>query len=314
VWMAGLVLYCLTRVIMLRRVAMIDQTPEQISRTLRVNVVLSLLMITALGLMTTLTFVAGFFASPLMIPISLAFGATSIAHCLYTVRPAAIGAIIGGMVPSSIAMLIVGDFEAQMMGLSILTVAVLMIRFVAAQYDQLVSSLQLEGQIMALANTDPLTGLANRRAIMAALDKAHSTGGFAVALLDLDGFKQINDSMGHQAGDLLLKAVAERLLKATRRGDIVGRLGGDEFVVLMHDCTDEADISAQATAILAGLCQPLIIGNNRVAVAASLGFARYPHDGVTIDEILHVADQRLYAVKKAEKAKRHKHLVAAKAA
>lgn len=313
-WMAGLVLYCLTRIVMLRRAAVAEQTPEQITRTLRINIVLSLFMITALGLMATLTFIAGFFASPLMIPISLAFGATSIAYCLYTVRPAAIGAVIGGMVPSSVAMLILGNFEAQMTGLSILTVAILMIRFVAAQYDQLVSSLQLEGQIMKLANTDPLTGLANRRAIMAALDNAHSTGAFAVALLDLDGFKQVNDSMGHQAGDMLLKAVAERLLQATRTGDIVGRLGGDEFVVLMHDCAGPAEISAQATAMLAGLCQPLIIGHNRVAVAASLGHARYPYDGTTVDEILHVADQRLYAVKKAEKANYHKRLITGKAA
>jgi diguanylate cyclase len=297
-WLSLLLLYCFVRLFGWTRMLRKQVDPHKIPQIIRFNVRAALIISCVLGLDAAYIFIADMFRSPLLAPISLAFGSLAIAHCFYALKPAAIGVLILGLFPSATAMIITGDFEAKMLGWSMISVGLLMIRFVAAQYDQLVASLHMEQQIRALADTDPLTGLANRRAIMAALEKAHEAGSFAVALLDLDGFKQVNDSMGHQAGDHLLKAVAARLTVAADAQDVIGRLGGDEFIILMRDATDEQDIGARTTAILASLCQPLDIGGNPVPVAASLGYARYPEDGTIVDEILHSADQRLYAAKR----------------
>jgi diguanylate cyclase len=310
-WFSVLPLYCAARLFSWSRMLKEPVDPARIPKIIRFNARAALIMSVVLGADAAYIFVTDMFTSSLMAPISLAFGSLAIAHCFYALKPAAIGVLIFGLLPSATAMIITGDFEAKMIGWSMISVGLLMIRFVAAQYDQLVSNLHMEQQIRTLADTDPLTGLANRRAIMAALQKAHMTGGFAVALLDLDGFKQVNDNMGHQVGDALLKAVAERLLQASQPGDIVGRLGGDEFIVLMQD---HSDVSAKATAMLASLCQPLIIADSRVPIAASLGHACYPQDGGSVDEILHVADERLYAVKRSEKPEKSAAIEAVKAA
>jgi diguanylate cyclase len=249
----------------------------------------------------------------------LGFGATSIAHCLYTLRPAAIGTLVIGIFPTSIAMMVFGNFDAAMLAVAMLSVAVLMIRFVSEQYDQLIASLFLEHQIRELANTDPLTGLANRRAIMSELDsalKAFEAGAesFGVALLDLDGFKEINDQMGHHAGDAVLQKVAERLSAAATQGDTVGRLGGDEFIVLMRGLTQTNEISARTTAMLATLCQPVDIMGNRLSIAASLGYAQHPEDGADVEAMLHAADASLYAAKRDGKANRNSQNIAPRVA
>ena len=168
-WMSILVLYCAVRIAFWIRQLHRPIEPHAIPRLLRMNMGASLIMIAGLGTATTATFLAGTFRSELLIPMSLGFGATSIAHCLYTLRPAAIGTVVMGLFPSSIAMIAVGNFEAKMLGVSMISVGALMLRFVVAQNDQLIARLHLEKQNHDLANTDALTGLANRRAIMRAL-------------------------------------------------------------------------------------------------------------------------------------------------
>jgi diguanylate cyclase len=307
VWMSGLVFYCAARGVFVYRETAKEQSPERVAKLLRINVVFALSMITALGLATSITFVTGAFARSVMIPVSLAFGATSIAHCLYALRPAAIGTLIFGIVPQAIVMILFGNYEAIMLGISTLTVAVLMVRFVAAQFDQLVASLTLEHANSRLANTDALTGLANRRAIMASLTdeeaRCRSSGKrFGVAQLDLDGFKAVNDTFGHHAGDALLKEVGARLNGAVAEGDEVGRLGGDEFVILFRDILGADDVAARSTGLLAALCRPIDIGGQAVPVAASLGHATLVDDGTNADHLLIVADQALYAAKRGSKA------------
>jgi diguanylate cyclase len=302
-WMSLLILYCAVRIYAWWRRSKRPVISADIPRLLRINIAVPLVMMTFLGCATTATFIAGTFKSMLIIPVSLGFGATSIAHCLYTLRPAAIGTLVIGIFPTSIAMMTFGNFDAAMLAVAMLSVAVLMIRFVSEQYDQLIASLFLEHQIRELANTDPLTGLANRRAIMSELDlalKAYETGAesFGVALLDLDGFKEINDQMGHHAGDIMLQKVAERLSSAVTQGDTVGRLGGDEFIVLMRGLTQANEISARTTAMLATLCQPVDIMGNRLSIAASLGYAQHPEDGANVEAILHEADTALYVAKR----------------
>ncbi len=308
-WMAGLVLYCTVRAVYLHRQMAQPMSQERVSSMMKLSVGMSLIMITGLGIMSSATFVAGTFSSATMIPISLAFGATSIAHCLYTLRPAAIGTLVMGMMPQSIVMMLFGDFQSRMLGIATFTVAVLMIRFVAAQYHQLITSLSLEKQNYDLANTDPLTGIANRRAVMALIaheqiervaDGAH----YGVALLDLDGFKGVNDTLGHHSGDALLQHVASRLAGSALPSDHVGRLGGDEFIVLFRNLTRPEEVSSRATAMLAALCTPADLGGVRVPVAASLGHAVFPIDAGTTEDLLIAADKALYAAKDANRAAR----------
>jgi diguanylate cyclase len=301
-WMSLLIIYCIFRLLVWSRVLRQHVEVARIPRLLKMNVGVTLVMISVLGIDAAVTFLTGMFNSQLLIPVSLSFGAMAIAHCLYSLRPAAIGAIVLGLFPSSLAMLAGGNFEAQMLGLSTISVGALMIRFVAAQYDQLIQSLLLQDENGRLAFTDPLTGIANRRAIMAALDEEALAGAdFGVALLDLDGFKAVNDNLGHHAGDQTLKNVSERLVAAAHPGDSVGRLGGDEFILLLRAVGEEADISARTTAMLAALCQPVSIDGHFVPVAASLGYAFAARDGVNIDHLLHQADQALYSAKRRQK-------------
>jgi diguanylate cyclase len=298
-WMSALVVYCLVRIAMWIRRMRRPVAQADIPKLLQMNIAASLGMMVALASATTYTFVAGTFQSILLIPMSLGFGATSIAHCLYTLRPAAIGTVLVGLFPSSIAMILIGPFEAQMLGVAMISVGVLMVRFVAEQYDQLITSLLLADANRRLALTDPLTGLANRRATMAALDDEVAAGnGFAVALIDLDGFKQVNDNMGHHMGDQLLCAIGERLSDAADAGDEVGRLGGDEFIALFRNVTNEGECSARANAMLGALCRPLELGGERLRFGASLGFAVYGQHGNSVEQLLHSADEALYAAKR----------------
>jgi diguanylate cyclase (GGDEF)-like protein len=298
-WMSGLIVYCFVRTIWWVRRVQRPMGSAEIPRLLKMNVAASLLMISALGLATTYTFVAGTFGSTLLVPMSLGFGATSIAHCLYTLRPAAVGTVLMGLFPSSVAMILIGHFEAQMLGVAMISVGMLMVRFVAEQYDQLIVSLMLAHENQQLALTDPLTGLANRRATMAALDaEVAADCDFAVALIDLDGFKQVNDVFGHHVGDHLLCEIASRLEAAVEAGDEVGRLGGDEFIAVFRNIADEADCSARSNALLAALCRPVNSDGQRLNFGASLGFAVHGLHGQEVEKLLQSADRALYAAKR----------------
>ncbi len=132
-----------------------------------------------------------------------------------------------------------------------------------------------------MAYHDALTGLANRARFLECLERsiarAHAAGDpgrVAVLLLDLDGFKAVNDTMGHAAGDALLVQVGERLLNATRGCDTVARLGGDEFAVLVDGVRHDADVSAIAERIVAALARPFMVAAGEARVGTSLGMAR----------------------------------------
>jgi diguanylate cyclase len=307
-WMSGLILYCFARMAVWKRLLRKPIPLQKVPTIIKANVGLSVAMMGVLGVTASITYLVGTFAYETLIPVSLAFGATAIAHCLYTLRPAAIGVLVIGITPVAASMIAAGDFDAKMLGISMLSVEALMIRFVAAQYDRLIEGLFLEQQIRELADTDPLTGLPNRRAIMAAIEAEldvsdDATCSFGIALLDLDGFKQVNDSLGHHAGDLMLLGIGARLSDNAERTDSVGRLGGDEFILLFRNVADKADLASRTTSVLAALCVPITIDGRRMPVAASLGYALYPEDGVTIREVMHAADTALYAEKRAGKAR-----------
>jgi diguanylate cyclase len=305
-WMAGGAVIAAVRMVQWQMRSLQNTPIVKPTEFLRSVTILALIMVTSLSLCACYGFTFLMRDDKAFMPISLVFGATCIAHCLAPLRVAAVGVLVIGIFPSAFLMAVTGDFNQRMLGISMITVAGLMIRFITEQYDQLVTSLLLEKRIRDQANTDPLTGLANRRAIMAALaqEEADSLIGgtpFGVALIDLDGFKSVNDTFGHASGDALLQVVSSRLLGAARFPDLVGRLGGDEFIVLFRSVDSTHDVSGRATALLAGLCGPVEFGSSQLTIAASLGYAQFPADAQSIANLLNRADQALYAAKRANK-------------
>ncbi len=152
------------------------------------------------------------------------------------------------------------------------------------------------------ARHDGLTGLANRRLfaerLAAALAHRRRHGGeVALLFVDLDRFKGINDTQGHEAGDAVLKAVASRLRANTREVDTPARLGGDEFVVLLSGELDTALLSALASKLAQAVSAPVPYGEHLLQVGCSIGIGRTPVDGDTADQLLAAADQAMYAVK-----------------
>jgi diguanylate cyclase (GGDEF)-like protein/PAS domain S-box-containing protein len=154
---------------------------------------------------------------------------------------------------------------------------------------------QAEDRIQYLATRDALTGLPNRvlladRAGQAILAAARARGSFALLSLDLDRFKLINDSLGHAAGDALLRAVAERLGATLRRDDTLARLGGDEFVLLWNGLKSSEDAATLAHRALGILARPFTVEGRTLSVTASIGISVYPNDGRDFGELLKNAD------------------------
>lgn len=159
-----------------------------------------------------------------------------------------------------------------------------------------------EQRIRHQANYDLLTQLPNRwlateRLEQAILHGQRQKSGLAVLYLDLNGFKQINDGMGHQAGDELLRLVAKRLKSCTRLSDIVGRLGGDEFIIGAADLTGARGGLNLAHKVLYSFADPFVINGREIFCLPSIGVAHYPGDGNTADLLLRNADMAMYAAK-----------------
>ena len=158
-----------------------------------------------------------------------------------------------------------------------------------------------EAKINQLARYDALTGLPNRALFRDQMDAAvtglRRRGPFAIHFVDLDEFKQVNDTLGHPCGDELLCVVADRLRAAVRGSDIVARFGGDEFVVLQYPLGHPKEAAALAERIVARLAEPFQISGNEVVIGASIGIALAPRDGTDADLLLKNADMALYRAK-----------------
>ncbi|WP_063888397.1 EAL domain-containing protein, partial [Bradyrhizobium yuanmingense] len=159
-----------------------------------------------------------------------------------------------------------------------------------------------EAKITYMAEHDALTELPNRVLLKARLEPAlaDTRGGnlhLAVLLLDLDRFKEVNDTLGHPAGDLLLRSVAARLLDCVRETTFVARLGGDEFAIVDYVTNPAADAVSLAEAIHGALSEPFDLGDHQVIVGTSIGIALAPRDGADSDTILRSADLALYSAK-----------------
>lgn len=158
----------------------------------------------------------------------------------------------------------------------------------------------------ALALNDPLTGLANRRLLtdrmaMALVHARRNKSAMAVVYLDLDGFKQINDTLGHGVGDVLLQTVAERLVATVREEDTVARLGGDEFIIALWHVSNTEHAATVATKVINTVSQPYCIEGHSISMTASAGVGIYPAHGEDAESLMKSADLALYEAKHAGK-------------
>jgi diguanylate cyclase (GGDEF)-like protein len=180
-------------------------------------------------------------------------------------------------------------------------------RAVASQTEALRKELaerhRLEQRLRTLAEHDPLTGLMNRAALTEALRRslalaARQKWSVAVVFIDLDGFKQVNDSMGHAAGDELLRQIASRLSNCLRESDLLGRLGGDEFIVVAEALHEGARNAFEFTdKLLMQMRRPFTVDGQSVSVGFSAGIAIYPGDGDTPEALIANADVAMYRAK-----------------
>ena len=171
--------------------------------------------------------------------------------------------------------------------------------FVSAQVATAIERSRLKAELLRAARYDELTGLPNRRLFHDRIDTAlarsrRKHGRMALLYIDIDDFKAVNDSLGHDAGDLLLQEIARRLERCVRKADTVARLGGDEFVVILEDIHGPDDATAVADKIHHSLLQPATIAGHLLHTQASIGIALHPGDGDDADSLIRHADQRMY--------------------
>ncbi|MEQ1620916.1 MAG: EAL domain-containing protein [Methylococcales bacterium] len=171
-----------------------------------------------------------------------------------------------------------------------------------ALFSDITDKKRADELIWAQANFDPLTGLPNRSMFGDRLNqevkKAHRSGlSLALMFIDLDRFKEINDVLGHDMGDELLKEVAKRLSSCVRESDTVARLGGDEFTIILSELDDTISAERIAHDILLKLARPIQLGNEVLYISASIGITFYPTDATSIEELQKNADQAMYSAK-----------------
>ena len=170
-------------------------------------------------------------------------------------------------------------------------------------FQDITDRLAAEKMLRRLAELDHLTGLANRLLFEQKLSQMLGRPGgqnrpFALLLLDLNGFKAVNDKHGHAVGDFVLKAVAQRLREELRDTDLPARLGGDEFAVLLEGTRDAADALQIAHKLASLLAKPYDCGGQLLNVGASVGVALHPANGLSVEELLRAADEAMYAAKR----------------
>ena len=176
------------------------------------------------------------------------------------------------------------------------------VEFFVLVFTDITAQKQAEENLRYLANYDALTGLPNRALLMDRIfhgieQAKREQRSLALCFIDLDKFKQINDSLGHDIGDLLLKQVAKRLTSTLRLTDTVARLGGDEFVVLLESYKNDDNISHVARKMIKTIGEPMMLSGNSVSVSPSIGIALFPDDAKDATELLKHADVAMYHAK-----------------
>ena len=170
--------------------------------------------------------------------------------------------------------------------------------FIVASFSDITERQRTESELRRLSNTDTLTGLPNRSYFQVSHSNlVRKKVSHTLLLFDLDDFKKVNDSLGHELGDDLLCLVAERLMDISRRQDTLYRLGGDEFGLLIEDSTDLHLIGDLAHKINRTIAEPYSVNNQDIVIGSSIGIVLFPHDGITSQELLQKADMAMYHAK-----------------
>ncbi|WP_404407418.1 sensor domain-containing diguanylate cyclase [Pseudidiomarina marina] len=175
--------------------------------------------------------------------------------------------------------------------------------FVVALYIMLFTLFAWYRSSYSEAMADPLTNVANRRMIMERLqtlvqiNERHPTP-FAVVVVDIDRFKNVNDQFGHQAGDTVLKTTAQRMFTNTRATDTVARIGGDEFLIVLMGVSDEKTVTEQCAKIADVIIEPIRYKSNEITITASLGYALFGKDTKTVEALIQRADHKMYKNKR----------------
>ncbi len=162
---------------------------------------------------------------------------------------------------------------------------------------------EAEERINYIAHHDELTSLPNRRSLINAFEMEISRAQrnntkFAILVVDLDGFKAVNDTLGHEAGDVALVEVARRLKTLVRKHDTLARVGGDEFVIIMSEILEVSQLNQKIDLVIEEVSKPIAYQDTIAKVGASIGMVMYPDDGTDIDELLRYADSAMYQSKK----------------
>lgn len=168
--------------------------------------------------------------------------------------------------------------------------------------DEITEREKIAAELKFLANHDALTGLPSLRLCKDRLDRSlaesrRNNQMSAVMFVDLDDFKLVNDSYGHECGDLVLKCTADRIRAEIREIDTVARIGGDEFLIILSQISEVADTQRIAKNIIDQISQVINVNSHQVTVGASIGIAIYPDDGTTSDELIRKADKAMYLIK-----------------
>jgi len=173
---------------------------------------------------------------------------------------------------------------------------------IGSQVGQFMARKAAEQNLRFVASHDPLTGLFNRSMFNERLQQALAQAtrferSLALLFIDLDGFKVVNDTVGHNGGDALLAELATRLRATLREGDVIGRMGGDEFVVLIEEFTEAVQVAEVAKKVLETIGRPFMLQGREFRVSASLGISIYPEDGQDVQSLIKNADIAMYLVK-----------------
>lgn len=231
-------------------------------------------------------------------PLFMAMGSLTTAFCLSTIRAAMLVNLTLGILPICTGMIVMGNRMDMIAGAIVLIATIFLVRMNLGQHGQLIDLLMLKHQLRDQAHSDPLTGLLNRRALIAVAQDAFANPDArpALALLDLDGFKGVNDRHGHAAGDELLVQIADRMRRVVGHRAALARLGGDEFALFVSD--DMAShLNMLTDDVLAAFIAPFAVGAARIHLGASAGKATAPDDGHDLTALFVAADTALYAVK-----------------
>ena len=188
------------------------------------------------------------------------------------------------------------------MALVYLAIQLILVRYKRLLRAQEAARVAQEERIRHQAYHDSLTGLPNRarfgEQLEEAVRRAKRTGApLALLFLDLDLFKRVNDSLGHDAGDALLRLAAERIRRAVREADLLFRMAGDEFIVLLEDVRGPEEAAMVAGRVLEGVAEPLQVGEHQLAITASIGIALYPDDETVGERLIKAADTAMYRAK-----------------